>query len=99
MDCSPLGSSVHEKRQGYFSRQGYWSGLPFPPPGDLPDQGIKPGSPSLQADSLPTELQGKIFWTEGTMKTRKAARKQRSGLFREDQGVELGDSIKSLLLC
>ena len=35
-----------------FSRQEYWSGLPFPPPGDLPDPGIKPGSPALQADSL-----------------------------------------------
>ena len=35
-----------------FSRQEYWSGLPFPPPGDLPDSGIKPASPALQADSL-----------------------------------------------
>ena len=42
-----------------FSRQGYWSGLPFPFPGDLPDPGIEPRSPALQADSLPTELQGK----------------------------------------
>ena len=42
-----------------FSRQEYWSGLPFPSPGDLPDPGIKPGSPALQADSLPTELWGK----------------------------------------
>ena len=37
-------------------RQEYWSGLPFPSPGDLPDPGIEPGSPALQADSLPTEL-------------------------------------------
>ena len=37
-------------------RQENWSGLPFPSPGDLPDPGIKPGSPALQADSLPTEL-------------------------------------------
>ena len=42
-----------------FSRQEYWSGLPFPSPGDLPNPGIKPGSPALQADSLPTELGGK----------------------------------------
>ena len=34
-----------------FSRQEYWSGLPFPSPGDLPDLGIEPGSPALQADS------------------------------------------------
>ena len=39
-----------------FSRQGYQSGLQCPPPGDLPDPGIKLGSPALQADSLPTEL-------------------------------------------
>ena len=37
-----------------FSRQEYWSGLPFPSPGDLPDQGIKPGSPALRADALPS---------------------------------------------
>jgi len=42
-----------------FSRQEYWRGLPFPSPGDLPNTGIKPGSPVLQADPLPTELQGK----------------------------------------
>ena len=42
-----------------FSRQEYCSGLPFPSPGDLPDPGIEPGSPALQADSLLTELQGK----------------------------------------
>ena len=42
-----------------FSRQAYWSDLPFPPPGDLPDLGIEPRSPALQADSLPTELPGK----------------------------------------
>ena len=39
-----------------FSRQEYWSGLPFPSLGDLPDPGIKPGSPALQADSLLTQL-------------------------------------------
>ena len=38
-----------------FSRQEYWSGLPFPSPGDLPNPGIKLGSPTLQADSLPSE--------------------------------------------
>ena len=42
-----------------FSRQEYWSGLPFPPPGDLPHSGVKPGSPSLQAGSLPSEPPGK----------------------------------------
>ena len=42
-----------------FSRQEYWSGLPFPSPGDLPDPGIEPGSPALQADALLSEPPGK----------------------------------------
>ena len=46
-----------------FSGQEYWSGLPFTSSGDLPDLGIEPGSPALQADSLPTELGG----TEGPL--------------------------------
>ena len=41
------------------SRQEYWSGLPFPSPGNLPDPGIKPGFPVLQADTLPSEPPGK----------------------------------------
>ena len=42
-----------------FSRQEYWSGLPSPSPGDLPNPGIKPGPPALQADNLPSEPPGK----------------------------------------
>ena len=42
-----------------FSRQEYWSGLPLPSPGDLPDPGIEPRSPALQADALPSEPPGK----------------------------------------
>ena len=42
-----------------FSRQEYWRGLPCPPPGHLPDPGIKPRSPTLQADSIPSDLPGK----------------------------------------
>ena len=42
-----------------FSRQEYWSGLPFPSPGGLPDPGIEPGSPTLQADALPSAPPGK----------------------------------------
>ena len=42
-----------------FSRQEYCSGLPFPSPGDLPNPGIEPGSPTLQADALPSEPPGK----------------------------------------
>ena len=50
VDCNWPGSSVHE-----FSSQEYWSGLPFPIPGDLPNPEIEPGSPVFQADSLPCE--------------------------------------------
>ena len=50
MDCSPPAPLSMES-----SRQEYWSGLPFPPPGDLPDPGSEPGSHGLQADSLPSE--------------------------------------------
>ena len=42
-----------------FSKQEYWSGLPFPSPGDLPKPGIEPRSPSLQADALTSEPPGK----------------------------------------
>ena len=42
-----------------FSRQENWSGLPFPSPGNLPDPGIKPGSPTLEADALTSEPPGK----------------------------------------
>ena len=42
-----------------FSRQEYWGGLPFPSPGDLPDPGIEPGSPTFQADALTSESPGK----------------------------------------
>ena len=44
-----------------FSRQEYWSGLPLPSPGDLPNPGIEPGSPAFQADSLSTELLEKLI--------------------------------------
>ena len=55
LDCSLPDSSVHG-----FSRQEYWSGLQFPAPGHLPNPGIKPRSPTLQADSLPSELPGEL---------------------------------------
>ena len=42
-----------------FSRQEYWSGVPFSSPGDLPNPGIEPGSPALPADALPSEPPGK----------------------------------------
>ena len=57
MDCSPPGSSVHEIFQARILE---WVAVPSP--GDLPNPGIKPGSPALQADSLLTELQGKTHF-------------------------------------
>ena len=53
MDYSPPGSTMG------FSRQEYRGELPFSSLGDLPDPGIEPGSPTLQADSVPAELPGK----------------------------------------
>ena len=55
-----------------FSRQEYWSGLPFPSPGDLPNPGIESRSPTLQADALPSEPPGKLQcvqrpWSDGTL--------------------------------
>ena len=59
-----------------FSRQEYWSGLPFPPPGDLPELGIEPESPELQADSLPPEPPG---WAGSNQ--RRIQEERVSGLF------------------
>ena len=44
-----------------FSRQEYWSGLPFPSPGNLPDPGIEPWSPALEADALTSEPPGETM--------------------------------------
>ena len=64
MNLSKLWEIVKDREPGVlqsmgFSRQEYWSGLPFPSPGDLPDPGIEPGSPALQADALTSEPPGK----------------------------------------
>ena len=50
------GTAAYQAPPSMGSRQGYWSGLPFPSPGDLPNPVIEPGYPALQADSLMTEL-------------------------------------------
>ena len=55
MDCSPPGSLSME-----FSRQESWSGLPFPTPGNLLDEGTEPGSPAEKAESLLSEPPGKL---------------------------------------
>ena len=53
--ATPRTVAYQAPRSMEFSRQEYWSGLPFPSPGDLPNPGIEPRSPSLQAGTSPTE--------------------------------------------
>ena len=57
--CDPMDGSLPGSAVG-FSRQEYWSGLPFLSPGHLPKPGIKPRSPALQTDDLPSEPQMNI---------------------------------------
>ena len=56
--CNPMNCNLQASLSMGFSRQEYWSGLPFPPPGDLPDPGIKPVSPALAGGFLTTEPLG-----------------------------------------
>ena len=56
--CDPVTVAHQAPLYTGFSRQKYWSGLPFPSPGDLPSPGIKPRSPALQADTLTCEPPG-----------------------------------------
>ena len=58
---SPSLCDPHGLQSMGFSRQEYWSELPFSSPGDLPDPGIEPGSPALQANSLPSEPRDAYF--------------------------------------
>ena len=60
-NSATIGTVAHQALLSMgFPRQGYWSGLLFPSPGNLPNPGIEPRSPELQADSLPYELLGKL---------------------------------------
>ena len=70
-----------------FSRQEYWSGLPFPSPGDLPDPGIEPRSPSLQADALPSEPLGKPQKKKGAPKSKQLVLKPK-GLTEQENQLE-----------
>ena len=58
--CDPMGVARQAPLLMGFPRQEYWSGLPCPPPGDLPNPGIEPMSPVLQMDSLTTEMNTKL---------------------------------------
>ena len=60
--CDPVDCIAHEAPPSMgFSRQEYWSGLPFLSPGDFPDPGIEPRSPALQADALTSEPLNKLL--------------------------------------
>ena len=89
--CDPMDCRIGQSPLSMgFSRQEYWSALPFPSPGDLPNPRIKPRSPALQADSLPSELPGKpgcVPWRQP-----KKRKKGREGIRREQwdsQGREM----------
>ena len=58
--CDPMDVATQVPLSVEFSRHEYWSGLPFPSPGNLPNPGTEPGSPALQADCLPSEPLAKI---------------------------------------
>ena len=64
--ATPWAVAYHAPPSMGFSRQEYWSGLPFPSPGNLPNPGIKSGSTELQADYLPSEPLGKPLSSAST---------------------------------
>ena len=67
--CDPMDSSLHQAPPSIrFSRQEYWSGLPFPSPGNLTDPGIESRSPTLQGDALPSEPPGTPIPKKGSAK-------------------------------
>ena len=75
--CSPWTVAHQAPLSMRFSRQEYWSGLPFPSPGDLPNPGMEPRSPALQADSSLSELQGRSssflwYFTNVSVRNRKS---------------------------
>ena len=59
--CDPWTVACQVPLHVEFSRQENWHGWPFPSPGDLPESGIEPRSPTLQADSLPSEAPGSCY--------------------------------------
>ena len=88
MDRNLPGSSV----MGFF-RQEYWSGLPFPSPWDLPNPVIEPGSPTLQADTLPSEPPAKPYASNHSPNA------DAHGLHFEDKGLDqLSGLLRTTLL-
>ena len=80
-----------------FSRQGCWSGLPFPSPGELSDPGIKPRSPALRAGALPSEPPGKPQTKQETLLEKDT--RAESSRVREPRRTALPHGSQSLVLC
>ena len=79
--CDPMDCTHQAPLSMEFSRQEYWSGLPCPPAGDLPNPGIKPTSHALQADAVPSELQGSpriVEWVAYPFSSRSSQSKNRT---------------------
>ena len=72
-----------------FSRQEYWSGLPFPSPGDLPNPGIEPGSPALRADALPSEPPGKTLRSKNNNQILKDFKRKGRLCFRQYVDIDM----------
>ena len=79
-----------------FSRPEYWSGLSFPPPGNLPNRGIKPRSPTLQANSLSqTNLPKTPSYTEGeTLKAKSEGFQDHMGWFQKERLLILPENLQ-----
>ena len=72
-----------------FSREEYWSGLSFPSPGDLPNPGIEPRSPALQADALSSELSRKHFFSGSLLKIKDVCNLKLEVCFVTEHSVEV----------
>ena len=109
--ATPWAVAYQAAQSMEFFRQEYWSGLPFPSPGDLPDPGNEPGSPTLQADALPSKPQGKPYmqsiscmWNAGLDEAQagiKIAGRNTSNLRYADDTTLMAESeeeLKSLLM-
>ena len=90
--CNPWTVAHQAPLSMGFSRQEYWSGLPFPSPGDPPDPGTEAGSPALQAESLPTELNTYSFHSQ-------AKQIQLEDFLRADDGFSSQIHLEYLLFC
>ena len=90
------GTQVSLNADGFFTgwaireAQEYWSGYPIPSPADLPDPGIEPGFPALQADSLPTEQWGMLKVLYSTKRTDKVVKR-----IRHDKAYHLDEVIRA----